>query len=101
MWDQLSYKIDGGSVTATGSNATSYYLLLDLKRIVVNFSPTLGKSWMCPETHLFVYYTPGDRLETWDKPTEEEREGRKGQASKEVSQTMTFHGINPPITNLE
>lgn len=68
---------------ATGHNATSYYHLPDLKRIVVNLPPTLGKTQKWAQKSIsFVYYVPEDRLETWVKPTEEEREGK---ASKEVS----------------
>ena len=100
MWDKFSNKVNGGSMKATGHNATTYYHVPDLKRRVVNLSPTLGKTQKWAQKLIsFVYYVPGDRLETWVKPTEEEREERKGKASKEVS-LNNVHRVSLSITNL-
>lgn len=42
-WDKFPNKVNGGSVKATGYNATSYYHVPDLKKRVVSLSPTLSK----------------------------------------------------------
>ena len=96
MWDKFSPQtINGGSLAATGHNATPYYHLPDLKRIVVNFSPTLWKTqkWAQKLTSI-VFYMPRDWLETGSNPTQEERderiEKRKGKQGSTLENDLSI-----------
>lgn len=80
--------VNGGSVTATGHNAASYPLLLDVKGIGVNLSSTLCKTQkQAPKLISFNYHRtenrPGHlRLTHRGK----EREERRAQARSMLEQ---------------